>query len=115
MGPVVADLWRDEKYGGEATVGPLPQSVKNVVTNVLHRYGHMTGKELIDATHAQDPWQRTRHNEVISHTLMIDCFSRETPEMTLMKKALAQVRDDSPFEQDKQGALEALLRQHTRS
>ncbi len=117
MGPVVADLWRDEKRGASVPRSgrDLPESVRNTVTNVLHRYGHMTGKALSDATHAEDPWRRTGYNQVISHSMLVDYFSRETSETQRMKRALARVRDDSPFVPDPPGALESLVSEYSPS
>ena len=116
MGPVVAGLWRDEKYRDCSAAGePLPETVRNTVTNVLSRYGHMTGKELIEATHAEDPWRRATgngrniSNQVISHQSLIRFFSRESPELQRMRKALALVRDDSRFVPDPPGALAGLM------
>ena len=117
MGPVVADLWRDEKRGaGVRRSGRgLPESVRNTVTNVLHRYGHMTGKALSDATHAEDPWRCTGYNQVISHELLVDYFSRETSEVQRMKRALDQVRNDAPFVPDPAEALETLMSEYAPS
>lgn len=57
MGPVVADLWRTEKRGGFT---PPEQALSahelGTVDEVLARYGHLTGKQLIRLTHAEGPW-----------------------------------------------------------
>ena len=38
MGPVVTRLWRDQRYRDHsAPEGPLPETVRNTVTNVLCR------------------------------------------------------------------------------
>lgn len=120
MGPVVARLWRDERDRDPDVAGePVPETVRNTVTNVLRRYGHMTGKELADATHAEDPWLRaTRNgrdvsNQVIPHRSLIDFFSREGPALGRMREALALVRDDSPFVPDPPGALVGLMSKHS--
>lgn len=116
MGPVVARLWRHERYRDLSAAGkPVPETVRNTVTNVLRRYGHMTGKELIDATHAEDPWCRATENgrnvsnQVISHRSLIHFFSIESPELRHMREALALVRDDSRFVPDPPGALAGLM------
>ena len=121
MGPVVARLWRDERYRDQSAGGePLPETVRNAVTNVLCRFGHMTGKELIDATHAEDPWCRVTgngcnvSNQVISHRSLVDFFSRESPDMRRMREALSLVRDDSPFVPDPPGALAGLISRNDR-
>lgn len=119
MGPVVACLWRDEKYRTTPFEEPLPNSVRNTVTNVLRRFGHLTGRELVDATHAEDPWRRAtktgldRYNRVISHQSLIDFFSRESPELRRMRDALAKVRDDSPFVPDPPGALADMMAEYS--
>jgi uncharacterized phage-associated protein len=57
MGPVVADLWRTEKHGG---FRPPEQALSSdemlTVHEVLARYGHLTGKQLIRLTHREGPW-----------------------------------------------------------
>ena len=120
MGPVVARLWRDERYRDHVATGEsLPETVRNTVTNVLCRFGHMTGKELIDATHAEDPWCRATgngrfvSNQVISHRSLIDFFSRESPELRRMREALALVRDESRFVPDPPGALAGLMSEYS--
>lgn len=125
-GPVVADLWRQEKRGVVFAAGsepPVPEMVANVVTNVLRRYGHMTGAALIAATHAEDPWLeatgdgRFAANQEITHESLIRFFSRESPEVRRMKEALAEVRPDPlpPFVPDPPGALEALMAEYSQS
>lgn len=120
MGPVVVPLWRDQRYRHHSAARePLPETVRNTVTNVLCRYGHMTGQELIDATHAEDPWRRATgngrgiSNQVISHESLIDFFGRETSALRRMREALALVRDDSPFVPDEPGALAELLSEYS--
>lgn len=119
-GPVVARLWRYERYRDHSAAGePLPETVRNTVTNVLCRFGHMTGKELINATHAEDPWCRVTgngrnvSNQVISHRSLVDFFSRESPELRRMREALSLVRDDSPFVPDPPGALAGLMSEYS--
>ena len=119
MGPVVARLWRSEQYRDHSdTADPLPETVRNTVKNVLCRFGHMTGKELIHATHAEDPWRRaTRNgrflsNREISHESLVDFFSRESPELRRMQEALALVRDDAAFVPDPPGALAGLMSEY---
>ena len=116
-GPVVADLWRQEKYGPEPNLSreQLPDTVRNTVTNVLCRFDHMTGIELTHATHAEDPWREVTRDgryigsQVITHEALARFFSSESPELLQMKQALAQVRDNSLFQPDPPGALEALM------
>ena len=46
---------------------------------------------------------------MISHQILIDYFSDQSPEDLLMTEALGRARDDSPFVPDPPGALEELL------
>jgi uncharacterized phage-associated protein len=58
MGPVVAELWRDEDRGE-----PLPEPHKlgeaelNTVGYVASRYGRLSGNQLERLTHTEQPWQ----------------------------------------------------------
>lgn len=119
-GPVVASLWHAEKHGVQVRPEPLPQSVNNIVTNVLCRFGNETGASLIAATHDEGPWLNATQggtvvaNQLISHQSLIDFFSIESPEVQRLREALDAVRDDSPFVPDPPGALEALLAEYQR-
>lgn len=117
-GPVVADLWRDEKRRGPEPIPlahPLPVTVCNTITNVLRRFGHRTGMDLAQATHVELPWvEATRGGQVvydqpITHEMLTRHFRTENPEVLRRKQALAQARDDSPFIPDNPGDLENLL------
>jgi uncharacterized phage-associated protein len=58
MGPVVSDLWADEKYGRSR---PAPVSLHDddlaTVDYILDRYGRLTGGDLMRLTHADGPWR----------------------------------------------------------
>lgn len=57
-GPVVADLWRFRKYGGEApTPRDLDAAMLGTVGYVTSRYGAFSGADLIRLTHTEDPWR----------------------------------------------------------
>ena len=121
MGPVVASLWRAEKHrrqvGGRAQE-TLPETVRYMVGYMVRRYRGKTGAQLIDATHAEDPWRNaisgdgTFANQVIPHRSLSDHFSVEPPEVSLMREALDRERDDSLFVLDPPGALDALLAEY---
>lgn len=57
MGPVVADLWRDERDGRAV---PTPEQLSTAqllaVDYVVANYGALSARELIDLTHAEGPW-----------------------------------------------------------
>jgi uncharacterized phage-associated protein len=57
-GPVIADLWRDEKYDNpQPDPGPLNDAMVATIELVLSRYGNLTGKALIELTHSEPPWR----------------------------------------------------------
>lgn len=57
-GPVVADLWRAEDRGDAPT---RPRALTNdmlvVVQYVASKYGKLSGRDLIELTHSETPWQ----------------------------------------------------------
>jgi uncharacterized phage-associated protein len=56
-GPVVADLWRDERNGsGRPSAAQLDANGLLVLDYVVGRYGNLTGRELIELTHSEGPW-----------------------------------------------------------
>ena len=115
-GPVVAILWRAERrrHHVESTDRP-PESVCNVITYVLRRLGDKSGRQLIDATHAEAPWKtarrdgRSRPDEVISRQSLTDFFSAESPDLQRIREAVAATRDNSPFVPDPPGLREELI------
>lgn len=58
MGPVVAELWRDEKYdpGNAPPRAELDEGQLNTVGYVVSRYGKLTGRDLELLSHAEQPW-----------------------------------------------------------
>lgn len=63
MGPVVGQLWGDEKYGALIEEPPeLTEAELNTIGYILSRYGGLTAKDLENLTHSEDPWQRADHN-----------------------------------------------------
>jgi uncharacterized phage-associated protein len=58
MGPVVAELWRDEDRG-EPRPEPhdLGEAELNTVGYVASQYGRLTGSQLERLTHTEQPWQ----------------------------------------------------------
>lgn len=62
-GPVVSALWRQEKRGEPAPPRQqLDEAALNTIGYVLHRYGGLSGSELIRITHEQAPWQLAGRN-----------------------------------------------------
>ena len=116
-GPVVADLWRAEKH---PLVSPrrsasLPASVSNVVTNVVARFGHLSGQQLIELTHRTGAWPEvTDHgadvrSQIIGHDVLARHATRLSDELTELRERLSAVRDDQPFVADAPGDLDRLL------
>lgn len=59
MGPVVGALWYAEKKGGHrGDPTSLDEGALNTVGYVLSRYGRLSGRDLENLSHAEDPWQR---------------------------------------------------------
>jgi uncharacterized phage-associated protein len=58
MGPVVADLWRDEDRG-EPRPEPhtLGEAELNTIGYVASQYGRLNGSQLERLTHTEQPWQ----------------------------------------------------------
>jgi uncharacterized phage-associated protein len=57
-GPVVADLWHDEKRDRPRPPALHPDDAQvAVIDYVLSRYGRHTGRELVRMTHIEDPWR----------------------------------------------------------
>lgn len=58
MGPVVGTLWYAEKQGDVPRVHrEMDEAQLNTVGYVLSRYGALTGKDLENLTHSEEPWQ----------------------------------------------------------
>jgi uncharacterized phage-associated protein len=57
MGPVVGELWFAERTAGQATATrELNEAELNTVGYVLSRYGALTGRDLENLTHREQPW-----------------------------------------------------------
>lgn len=63
LGPVVADMWHDEKQGRPK---PPPMDLDDdalvTVGFVVSRYGKLSGRELITLTHDEGPWRNATDN-----------------------------------------------------
>ena len=63
-GPVVADLWGDEKHGRSR---PEPHALSGdqlaTIDYIVERYGRYSGKDLVRMTHLEDPWRDASENE----------------------------------------------------
>ncbi len=103
-GPVVAELWADEKYERGK---PDPQAVSGdglaIIEYVLKRYGGYSGAELIKMTHGEAPWLELAENEDVAAS---------TPSPEIQPKALQQwfAQDDAFVERAREVDR---LRKHT--
>lgn len=81
MGPVVADLWREERYAPKAADEDLTEQQNKTVHYVVKRYGRRWAKQLIGDTHAEAPWRDAYgegRNTVITIQSMCNFFRRDT-------------------------------------
>jgi uncharacterized phage-associated protein len=57
MGPVVGQLWHQEKETGRSEVrDELTEAQLNTIGYVVSRYGALTGLDLENLTHSETPW-----------------------------------------------------------
>lgn len=59
-GPVVSSLWGAENHGPPVEAHPrstLDEAALNTIAYVLGRYGRLSGRDLVNLTHSQTPWQ----------------------------------------------------------
>lgn len=103
MGPVVAELWRAEKYAGPRSTPPaagaeLTNRELNTVGYVVSRYGNLTGKDLEILSHGEDPWRdadqyrRPGGSARIEHNAMTRWFQADHEENSPGPEVLAEVR-----------------------
>ncbi|MBV9820779.1 MAG: DUF4065 domain-containing protein [Actinobacteria bacterium] len=86
-GPVVASLWRAERYDEVRPVSAavFDQGTLNTIGYVISRYGAMTGADLEALTHNEQPWaaadarRRSGGSQVIAKTEIKDYFAQHQP------------------------------------
>jgi len=70
MGPVVADLWADEKHGRpQRPPTEVPATVLDTIEMVVDRYGAMSGRSLEEKTHREAPWVDRWNDLSVSHRI----------------------------------------------
>lgn len=105
-GPVVADLWRDEKYQ-RPKPGPQQLAGAQIATidYVIGRYGECSPKRLIRMTHDEDPWRDASEadangwgleNPEIGHKALRSWFERDDEYVAVTAEA-DRVRAHNPF------------------
>jgi len=102
MGPVVAELWRAEKHAGPVPPrAELANEELNTVGYVLSRYGNLTGRDLENLSHAEDPWRDADQHRrpggavCIEHDALIEFFRADHDEGPLGPEAIAELRRKS--------------------
>ena len=91
MGPVVGELWWEEKQadGLPQQVGPrLDEAELNTIGYVISRYGKLSGRDLEHLTHSESPWLEAnetrraakKQRAKIQLDVLIDFFSQDDSE-----------------------------------
>ena len=119
QGPVVASLWHTESAGQAPQAWtPLPESVHNVVTNVLAHERSSGCTEFFDDIAQPDPWHQVTDGgrnvayQPISKQRLCDYFDIESPLLIRLRASITAVRDDRPFVPDPPGALDEFMAEH---
>ena len=91
-GPVVADLWHDEDKGrGLPEPRQLDEEMHLVIDYVMHRYGNLSGRDLVQLTHSESPWDGAYkaggYNAVIPVESIAGYFSNEDDQVALRSMA----------------------------
>ena len=88
-GPVLADVWHDEKRKRLLPPAHEPDDGElAVIDYVVGRYGRYTGRELVRKTHLEDPWRDVSESE--------DSFAAANPEIT-HESLRAWFREDDEY------------------
>ena len=73
MGPVVGQLWHDEKeVGADGDANVLSEAELNTVGYVLSRYGALSGLDLEHLTHNEAPWQSANEYRADGESVRIE-------------------------------------------
>lgn len=100
-GPVVADVWRDERRDRDRPPARQPDDEQlGVIDYVVGRYGRCTGRELVRQTHLEDPWRDVSESEAsfgtqnpaITDDALRVWFSQDEEYLT-HRAAVARLRD----------------------
>ncbi len=126
-GPVVADLWHDE---AKARPVPVPESLDEkalmAIDFVVSRYGRLSGRELVQLTHAEAPWEdafaeRGKNGEITNEQLrdyfradedtnLVQAAARLATERGLAIRAVEAVSGGPAPSQDESDHLREMLR-----
>lgn len=74
MGPVVGTLWYEESNGVQPQVedAGLTEGELNTIGYVVHRYGGLTGNDLIRLSHTERPWRQANAERPASTSVRIE-------------------------------------------
>ena len=77
MGPVVGQLWRQEKDAGPRAnpASPLTEAQLNTIGYVVSRYGALSGADLERLTHSETPWQDADRHRAPGSSAKIELLS----------------------------------------
>ncbi|MGH3938178.1 MAG: Panacea domain-containing protein [Pseudonocardiaceae bacterium] len=99
MGPVVAELWRDENRGNPTPpCRELGNQELNTVGYVLSRYGKLSGRDLEHLSHSEDPWRdanehrRPRGAVLIEHDALVTYFTADHEENAIPRSVIAEIK-----------------------
>lgn len=89
--------------------------MSNIITNVIARFGDLSGQRLIEITHSDGPWAdvteggtRT-NNQQISHKALASYGAKLPPDLEEARQHINRVRDDRPFVADDPDAGDRVL------
>lgn len=103
-GPVVADLWKAEKYEWPLPApAVLPPSGQLVVDLVLEDFGEWTAGRLEARTHGESPWHDAWHDQgagskVISHRAILEYFEATGEAAKLRQRAFDREDADPAYQ-----------------
>ena len=89
-GPVVAELWSDERHGrGRPEPQPLSGDQLATVDYVVERYGRCSPTDLVRRTHLEDPWRDASESDQlgsvsepeITHEALRTWFERDDEQL----------------------------------
>ena len=82
-GPVVEEVYKEYKEGHaneitleDENIEDISEGLRKVIEMVITTYGGIEATELIDFTHEEEPWEKTKINAEIKVDLIKDYFSK---------------------------------------
>jgi len=81
-GPVVEEVYKKYKSKGKkaietpTNIKSISKGLSSVIDIVIEGYGKYTAESLVDLTHAEEPWKKTKINEEITQDNIKDYFEK---------------------------------------